>query len=110
MEYLLDVNDAEVVRLSLKWLLGQEHDPYVDKVKELLYRKTDQIRLCALSYLVYVLECSALEELLDEYPNAQRYYYYNVICWLDRVLYAPRGLREEYVRQIKEKICESYNL
>ncbi len=104
--YLLDIDDAEIVRISLEWLLSIEDAPYTDKVKELLYKDNDQIRVCALGYLVQIMTRDELKLLLDEYPNAQRYYYYSVQCWLDRVLYAPPGLREEYVRQIKAKVTE----
>jgi HEAT repeat protein len=110
LEYLLSTDDAEVLRLSLKWLLGRENDLYVNKVKELLYAKADQIRTCALSYLIHVSERNELEVLLDEYPGEQRFYYYNVICWLDRILYAPQELREDYTRQIKERIDEPFDL
>ena len=50
-----------------------------------------------------------LELLLTEYPNAGQYYYYNVTCWLDRILYAPQGLREEYLKRVKQQLMEPFD-
>jgi len=40
-----------------------------------------------------------VEELLDEYL-AKPTYYYNVVCWIDRVLYAPQLMRREFTRKL----------
>jgi hypothetical protein len=34
-----------------------------------------------------------LEDILSVYPEGTDYYYYNVVSWLDRILYAPPKLR-----------------
>lgn len=70
----------------------------------MLYDEKDDVRLIALSYLANAFSYDELESVLENYPNNYRYYYYNVICWLDRILYAPSGLREMFSDRLKENL------
>lgn len=49
VEYLLDAKDVEHVRMSLEWLLRNEGIVSTRKIRGLLYRDIDQVRLYALS-------------------------------------------------------------
>lgn len=49
VECLLDAKDVEHVRMSLEWLLRNEGIVSTRKIRGLLYRDIDQVRLYALS-------------------------------------------------------------
>jgi hypothetical protein len=64
----------------------------------LLDSKLDGVRLAAVRYLSSRLTLGQLRRLIDLYRRQAAFYYYNVIVYLDRHLYAPgwirRALRE----------------
>jgi len=43
-------------------------------------------------------------DLLNEYPSVSSRYYYDIVCWLDRVLFSPERLRNEYLRRLQSKL------
>jgi hypothetical protein len=56
--------------------------------------------------LAYFGEKSSEEELsglLERYTSRQ-VYYYDVVCWLDRMLYAPPKLRDVYTKTLKRQL------
>ena len=57
-------------------------------------------RMAALRILVKTAKTEDLESLLRAYM-AQPTYYYNVVCWLDRVLFSPSPFREAYVGELE---------
>jgi HEAT repeat protein len=68
----------------------------------LLENEDATIRIKVLSFFVDREEEESLRSLLDDYLKSS-YYYYNVVAWLDRVLYAPTPLRLTYRRQLIEE-------
>lgn len=104
LRYLLDTEKIEAIRVALRWLLVAENRQLIEEVKELLYDEKNDVRLIALSYLANAFSYDELESVLENYPNNNRYYYYNVICWLDRILYTPSGLREMFSDRLKENL------
>ena len=44
-----------------------------------------------------------LRALLEQCVRRESYYY-NIVAWLDRLLYAPSLLREMYLRELQEKM------
>jgi hypothetical protein len=84
-------NDSALCRARHK----SESLPYPVLAKD----KWDTVRLRVLAYFIEKYSVEELERLLERY--FQRYsngetYYYDVVCWLDRVLYAPTRLKETY--------------
>ena len=61
--------------------------------------ESDDLRVMASGYFVSRLSGNQVEELLDEYL-AKPTYYYNVVCLIDRVLYAPQLMRREFTRKL----------
>jgi hypothetical protein len=81
------------------WRLNQE------KLKELakgmLRVDEPEKRLRGLAILVLYCEKDALEDLLEEYIGGKSYYY-NVVTWMDRTLYAPGRYREYFKKELLE--------
>ena len=56
----------------------------------------------------YIIEAfnrdkNKLERFLNDYVQNETYYY-NVVCWLDRILYAPRSFKIMFRKQLAEKL------
>lgn len=103
LEFLLERNETELTKVVIKY--GQKNPKVIktEQIKELLLHSNDQMRLNALSYLMSKLSDDELKVILDEYLQSETYYY-NVVCWLDRRLYAPNGLREWYRKQMTDRL------
>jgi hypothetical protein len=67
----------------------------------LLHSKIDGVRVLAVACLHRLADRARLEAILDEYMQT-RPYYYNVVCWLDRVLYAPAPLQDMFARWLSQ--------
>ena len=82
-------------------------DDTSDEVKRVmeshLGRENEQIRTIALAVLVKAASETELRDVLARYLE-QGHYYYNIVSWLDKVLYAPCALKEMYKRKLEEKI------
>jgi len=91
---LLGGDNAMLISLALASLVQTDPCEAERRAIELLHKEADSPRIKALAVLVSRLEPQRLEELLDGYATGQ--YYYNVVCWLDRVLYAPEPIRSAY--------------
>ena len=99
-------NTPEVVRVAFDWMFIQD-SPEVRKIfDELLGDGNGTNRVRALYYFSKRLQSADLEELLKEYIRKETYYY-NVVTWLDRLLYAPSPLRDMFARDLERKARES---
>jgi hypothetical protein len=86
-------SNSEVIGLVLRALRVFEPDTAV--VESLLTSKDAKVRAGAVAWMVQGDNRNQLEAFLARYLDGPTYYY-NVVCWIDRVLYAPRPLREVY--------------
>jgi hypothetical protein len=43
-----------------------------------------------------------VEQFLKEYLGRETYYY-NIVTWLDRLLYSPMPLRDMFTQELKQK-------
>jgi hypothetical protein len=92
--YLLNVEDVSATAIFLEpFLVGEQ----------------DTVRLRVFAYFVKKYSVEELEQLLERY--LQRYsngenYYYDVVCWLDRILYAPTLLKETYKRLLLTSVLD----
>ena len=68
-------------------------------VRDLLRVSDSAVRVKAASFLIARLPQERLEEVLDAYLEG--YHYYNVVCWMDRALYAPARLRDLYMARLE---------
>jgi hypothetical protein len=69
--------------------------------EELLNDESDINRVRAIRYFSRRWNAAELEEFLREYI-ARGTYYYNVVTWLDRLLYSPSPLRDMYVKSLEQ--------
>jgi hypothetical protein len=93
---------SELARVGCDWMFAQDTSDLMDFFKAMLIDKTEKNRLRALHYISTRLQRAELEEVLSEYIRRETYYY-NVVAWLDRLLYSPSPLRELFARELERK-------
>ena len=95
-------NSPTLVRNGYGWLYKQG-SPEVDKFFEALMGSESDIgRLRALYYFSRNRTWGDLESMLEAQLNREAYYY-NVVTWLDRLLYSPAPLREFFTRDLERQ-------
>jgi hypothetical protein len=95
-------SDSEVVRIAFGWLFAQDSQDVKDFFLGLLHDENDTNRVRALHYFSRWVTRSELEEFLEIYITGETYYY-DVVTWLDRLVYSPSPLREMFVRDLKQQ-------
>ncbi|HUV97959.1 MAG TPA: DUF4062 domain-containing protein [Candidatus Paceibacterota bacterium] len=103
-KFLGSENDA-LVRTCLKTSLSDGVCLDSGRIHSLLHSKKDQIREMAAAYIMEAFnrDKKKLERFLNDYVQSETYYY-NVVCWLDRILYAPRIFKMMFRKQLAEKL------
>ncbi|HEX8211386.1 MAG TPA: HEAT repeat domain-containing protein [Longimicrobium sp.] len=96
---LLRSNTPEFVRAGIAALTKRNFEQVSELVFPLLFHPDSAIRRPAIGYFVFVYPESELAEILNRYLTHETYYY-NVVCWFDRALYAPPELREGYMLKL----------
>ena len=96
---LIDHDLPEIVKYILvninKTLLANIEQTILN----LLYNKNDDIRVNSLSFYIRNSNRQKIEKLLSNYLKSDTYYY-NIVCWLDRYLYCPGKLGDEFRKQL----------
>ena len=83
--------------------MPKQGSPEVDKFFEALMGSESDIgRLRALYYFSRNRTWRDLEGMLEAQLNRETYYY-NVVTWLDRLLYSPAPLREFFTRDLEKQ-------
>ena len=96
---LFSSDSIELKRFAV-WLLPDIRERDAREIStSLLLHSDEQVRLGAVVYLGKILPRLAAEQLLDRYLQNDKYYY-NVVTWLDRFVYAPRYALRAYLEQI----------
>ena len=90
-------------KAAVRWLVTQDSAEVRQYFRALLNDEQASNRVQGVHYLSKRLGREELEQLLDEYPN-EGTYYYDVVTWLDRLLYAPQSLREMFLRDLDEEV------
>ena len=98
----LKSDDKDLVRIGFSWLLAQDSARLAVGFREFLQDADADFRLPSLLWLSRRLERSGLEATLTSYQGNETYYY-DVVTWLDRLVYAPQRLRESFARKLGEK-------
>lgn len=96
---LLVSSSHESAKVAFRWMLTHDSSEVRKIFEDLLDDKEETNRLRALQYLSKHLQAQGLEELLKDYMNRATYYY-NVVTWLDRLLYAPAPLKRKFVSDL----------
>jgi hypothetical protein len=103
---LLAAENADLAQIAVNALLDEDKAQVGELLKPFLYSKIDGVRIKVLAFFVKRCSMEELEELLTEYPTSSNthFYYYNVVCHLDRVLYAPQPLKKLCRRDIESEL------
>jgi hypothetical protein len=99
---LLQTSRPEVTKVVFDWMYLQDSPDVRDLFVELLDGEDEARRIRALYYFFSRLQRDELEALLEKYVGKD-VYYYNVVAWLDRILYSPSPLREMFVKELEEE-------
>lgn len=106
---LLKRDDWDLRKIALRYSLNEEEILPTDSVGDLLYDADENSRLGSLAYLAQNIKESELKKLLEDYTKADDFdfYYYDVICWLDRLTHAPEPIKEWFRDELTERLEES---
>jgi len=96
---LLEEDNTTIFRISIEALLRNDTIDAKELIKGYLHDGHDFKRVMATRYLVKKCSREELVELLKNYESGGSYYY-NVVCWLDRCLYAPEPLKRAYMDEL----------
>lgn len=99
----LHSRDTDLIKASRDMLMVQDENSVEELLKPLLYSDHEITRLIVVYYFINKFNREKLTELLEGYP-ARDYYYYNVVCWLDRALYSPEDLWPNFLEQLREQL------
>lgn len=85
---LLQSDTADLVCVAVRALLDHSDPTVSEQVWRLLNHKSEAIREIGLAHFVLTSSTDDLAALLESYTSNSGYYY-NVVTWIDRILYAP---------------------
>jgi hypothetical protein len=100
---LAATNKREIIGIGFQWLVEQPSVEGTQYCRELLEEQGDGNRVLSIYYLSQTLSMDELEKLLENYL-ARDSYFYNVVTWLDRLLYAPPPLREMFATELTHSL------
>lgn len=99
IESLLDEEDLEIAREAALYLAKFETVASIMEGKAILSHKDEKIRLIGLAILIKHLSEEELFTVLDNYINGDTYYY-NIVSWLDKILYTVSPIRERFKNKL----------
>jgi hypothetical protein len=97
LKNLIERNDEKTIDLAITILSNSKTPQKENIAKTLLNHEQDRIRLKGLSILVKNKSSKDIEKLLSDYLSKGTYYY-NVISWIDKLLYS-KGIYQDYYRK-----------
>ena len=97
---LLKSGKPALVRLAIVSLLGCDPKKVWPQVEERLYDEDEEIRKLICAYAIKKFPAQRLAKLLDTYLSRERYFY-NVVFFLDRALYAKLPLRKLFIKELE---------
>ena len=95
---LLDHDDVRIVMAALNGDWGPP--PSKKQIANLLRHPNADIRKSAVNWAVTIESREGLERLLDSYLGGESYFY-NVVVWIDRMLFSPPRLRRAFRAQLR---------
>lgn len=99
---LLRSDSADLAKVAFSWMLHQDSYDFSDAFRDFLHDEDAGFRLRSLYWLSKRLEKADLEATLAAYVENGTYYY-DIVTWLDRLLYAPRRLRDSFARKLQDE-------
>ena len=108
-EFFSTENDILVSIAVAELILQNEKKPISDflKRKKYLYNNNAGVRMRVLAFYIFQNESENLYTLLNEYTSAETYYY-DIVCCLDRILYAPVKLQIAYRKSLMDMFFDFF--
>jgi len=100
---LLKNEDREIVKIASQYLSSLKIPCKENLAKNLLFSELDEVRLIGLGILIQESSQEYLEEILDDYISKNKYYY-NVVTWLDKCLYAVGRYHDFFMNELIKKL------
>lgn len=97
---LLETEDPTLVGLAIRSLWNDDPAEVCEVLEPLLGARNVRTRSKVLAYFGMRSSSAQLETLLLRYLEREGYFY-NVVCWIDRVLYSPPPLREMFLSKLE---------
>jgi HEAT repeat protein len=111
VEELLSTEDVIIVSITVGELISQADKEKIRnflKNKRYLYHENAEVRMRILAFYIFQNESENLYALLKDYTSAETYYY-DIVCYLDRILYAPVKLQLAYRQSLRDKFFDFLN-
>ena len=99
---LIQIHSERLVRAGYEWLYGQESPEVKSFFEELSSDGDSTKRVRSVYYFFRKLKDEELAQLLKAQFDKETYYY-NVVTWLDRLLYVPGPLKEFFVQELERQ-------
>lgn len=100
---LIESQKNDLIITGLKSIRGEDPNTQLNILEPILESSDTNKRRKVLAHLVKILSDEQLGDLLARYLERD-YYYFQVVCWLDRVLYSPEPLREMFMKSLESEI------
>jgi hypothetical protein len=107
LRMLFGSDDPSLVATALAALEEEDLTSFLPDLGKLSLQESAAVRVLAVACLRRLATSEDLERFLEWYLT-KRPYYYDVVCWLDRVLYAPEALRQAFERKLEERFASEY--
>jgi hypothetical protein len=91
-----------LVSVTVEFLLTHKEEEISGFFRDYLDSQDENIREKVLVYYAKNYSKDELKEALAIY-TARPVYFYNVVCWLDRIVYAVSPLKEMFLRELESK-------
>ncbi|WP_196523071.1 DUF4062 domain-containing protein [Nostoc commune] len=92
---LLETGDRILVKLAIEALMNEDKLKVSKLLEPMLNNENQFLRVQVLVYFIRNCSTDELEQILSRYIKKPQYFY-NVIYWLDRILYAPSPIKEMF--------------
>jgi HEAT repeat protein len=99
---LIQSTSPKLVQAGYAWLYDQNSREAADFFETLLDSGSEKERLRAIYYFSKRRTSEELESVLEATLRKEKYYY-NVVTWLDRLLYSPEPLADFFLRKLAEE-------
>jgi hypothetical protein len=107
IKILLKLEDKEGLLIALDYYDSIKSKTNIKFLKTLLFNKNSDIRVKALSILADLMTKHQLKKLIDVYIT-NKTYFYDIVAWLDKLVYSPKEISEMYFKQLRNSL-ESVN-
>jgi len=97
---LLKSRKPELFKLAIRTLMSSTRSHLWNQIKGRLYDEDENIRKAVSAYAVLKFRPKELTKILEVYLSKD-IYYYNVVFYFDRALYAKLPLRKLFLKEIK---------